>query len=242
MRKRVGLGLQMVKFPFRGVSKGVSWDSSQRGLRGFHECSWSYLLMQDWLHHCLSEQPLAEHCKSICWTQTHPPQVSWMEGQTTVENKVADLNSYHIQLGLNLQMIPLPGSKKALPCSVTAHPAGLGGPGAPQPSPDWSSPGLLPAKAQLPLPAAAHGFPAEGCSVFALPLWLTGLSSSPFTYLIIPERARTSYKYGNRPIIMTTKAHSGTVCGKSRFSPVSVHFRFPPSGGISKLINNIWWL
>lgn len=128
-----GFGVAMVKFPFRGVSKGVSWDSSQRGLRGFHECSWSYLLMQDWLHHCLSEQPLAEHCKSICWTQTHPPQVSWMEGQTTVENKVADLNSYHIQLGLNLQMIPLPGSKKALPCSVTAHPAGLGGPGAPSP-------------------------------------------------------------------------------------------------------------
>lgn len=240
MRKRVGLGLQMVKFPFRGVSKGVSWDLSQRDLRCFHECSWRFLLVQYWLHHCLSEQPLFGHCKSICWTQTHPQQVSWIVGQTTLESKVADMNLWHIQLRLNLQIIPLPDCQKA-PGPVVSKTPPSRWHWSPQPSPDWSSPGLLPAKAQPPLPAAAHEFPAEGCTVFAVPLWLTGLSSSPFTYLIIPEQARISYKYGNRLIIMTTEAHSCTVCGKSRLSPVSVHRRFPPSGGISTLINNSWW-
>lgn len=123
-------------------------------------------------------------------------------------------------------------------CQRPPHPGGTGAPSPPQA--DLAQGCSRPRHSSLSANCCSW-ISSEGCTVFAVPLWLTALSSSPFAYLIIPGRARISYKYGNMLIIMTTEAHSCTVCGKSRLSPVSVHIRFPPSGGISKLINNIWW-
>lgn len=98
---------------------------------------------------------------------TNPPSTGQLDGGTNTFRKQScrsefvAYSTWSEHTGYSLS-----DSKKA-PGTVdpkTPHPTVLGGTGAPSPPQTDRSPGLLP------LAAAAHEFPAEGCTVFAVPL------------------------------------------------------------------------
>lgn len=75
----------MAKFPFRGVSEGVSWDSSHRDLRCFHECLWRYLLCNIYcagLAASLSIRTAPAWALQLHLLDTNPPSTGQLDGGT----------------------------------------------------------------------------------------------------------------------------------------------------------------
>lgn len=123
----------MAKFPFRGVSEGVSWDSSHRDLRCFHECLWRYLLCNIYcaaLAASLSIRTASAWALHLHLLDTNPPSTGQPDGGTNNFRKrscTSEFVAYSTWTGSRDYSITCPVVSKT--------------PSSPQPTPDWSSPG-----------------------------------------------------------------------------------------------------
>lgn len=130
----------MVKFPFRGVSKGVSWDSSQRGLRCFHECFWRYLLCSIYsagVAVSLSVRTTPAWALQVHLLDTNPPSTVQLDSGTNSFRKPSCTSEFVAYSTWS------ESRDYSITCPVVSPPSScFGWPWSPQPSPGWSSPRL----------------------------------------------------------------------------------------------------
>lgn len=224
MRKRAVLGLQMAKLSFRGESVKGSVGIHHREIRSVSMSAHVDVdSVQGCLHHCLSELSLVEDVKPTGWKQARHQQASWMVGQTTAENKVADLNLQHLMLVSGLDWVyrlhPYLTRKAPGPFVLKApHPAARGGSeaqlmGAHRPCQADGIPWALQAKTWHPF--------ASCCS------WISSWRvHNVFSATLIDGFIFQSIYLLNYPIVSRKSFHINTVISQSGWQQKQILVRF----------------